>query len=92
MSLISRALEIGSGWFNLLTKNEEIRPIAEARLAICDGCEYKTLIDSKIYEQINKSVVSQDFFETNQYRCGACGCPLAAKIFSLASQCPKNKW
>jgi hypothetical protein len=70
--------EIFEAWkisFNPTKKQEDL---AEKRLVVCMGCEYRT----EIVTGLKWSAL-----------CGACGCPLNKKVFATTfNACPKKKW
>jgi hypothetical protein len=70
-------LEIAQSWYRVGQHTPEQKEIADERLAVCNGCEFKV-----------------DDFTRMFHKCGACGCPIKAKVYSPrgAVACPKNKW
>ena len=70
--------EIFEAWKIAINPNKEQEELAEKRLTICTGCEFK--------KEILKGIKWSAY-------CGACGCPLNKKVFSkMYNACPKNKW
>tara|TARA_R110002051_G_scaffold233122_1_gene294692 strand:+ start:500 stop:757 length:258 start_codon:yes stop_codon:yes gene_type:complete len=47
--------------------------------------------DEKIFEA-RRSICNACPEKTILDRCGACGCPLAAKTRSMETECPKKHW
>ena len=70
--------EIFHAWLTSFNPSKEELVIAQERLDVCMGCEYKK-------ELIKKSKWSA--------YCDKCGCPLNKKIFSNTyNPCPLEKW
>lgn len=70
--------EIFKAWIAASNPTPQQSKLAEARLNICVGCEYK----KEIFNEKHWSAV-----------CGKCGCPLKAKVFSDAiNPCPMGFW
>jgi len=70
--------EIFKAWVSASNPTKQQSDLAEARLNICIGCQYKK-------EIINKKEWSAI--------CGKCGCPLKAKVFSDSiNPCPMGFW
>jgi hypothetical protein len=79
----SKILEIGDGWYSLLTNRN--KKLAKKRAEVCAKCPEKKY--SKYLEVIN-----DEFKEVKGYVCTQCSCPLQAKIRSKNSKCDLNKW
>jgi hypothetical protein len=76
--MIPNYKEIFDAWVTSLNPNEEEKILANKRLDICKGCEFK------------KETIKGYRWSTV---CSACGCPLSKKVFSsLFNPCPKKKW
>lgn len=70
--------EVLSAWISKVHPTEEQKKLAEQRAKVCSSCEL-----AKEMIKDNKSL---------NY-CGACGCILAAKVYSnKEGACPKGKW
>lgn len=80
---MSKIQEIYDGWKNLLVPSEELKPhiekVATTRLNICNTCEFNSKNDRSINIRFDM-------------HCTNCGCTLAAKVRSLTSSCPIEKW
>lgn len=69
---------------NSIFKKEDVEEVAVERLDICKLCEcYDATGDGCEFSG------TQPCCDNNK---GGCGCSLAFKIRSLASNCPLNKW
>lgn len=70
--------EIFNAWKTSFNPTPLQRELAEKRLNVCIGCEFKKdVIKNKEWSSI----------------CGSCGCPLSKKIFtSQTKSCPLSKW
>jgi hypothetical protein len=76
--MIPNYKEIFDAWIISLNPNDEERLLANKRLNVCIGCEFK------------KETIKNHKWSTI---CSACGCPLSKKVFSpLFNPCPKQKW
>lgn len=76
--MIPNYKEIFDSWVTSLNPNETQKKIAQERLDICKGCEYR--------KEMAKGIKWSSL-------CVACGCPLSKKVFSpLFNPCPKQKW
>lgn len=69
--------EIYPGWKNLVFRDPEIEKIALRRIEVCHGCE-----------KLNRAVWHKKYGR----KCGVCGCPVEAKVRSMSSKCPIDKW
>jgi hypothetical protein len=75
--------EITTAWFNTVVHTAEQKKLADKRIEICLSCPYVTEI-----------VEGSKWF----LRCGACGCPLKAKVYTYKTyqneegSCPMGKW
>lgn len=85
-----------NGWYNYLTDNEAIKPLAETRLLICSTCPLNVdnICTSKLKAPVSYSFVYE---KLNEYRLAGemksgCGCPLQKKVMSFDTQCPLNSW
>jgi hypothetical protein len=75
--------EIAVSWYNTLSHTPEQKKIADLRFDICLECPSK-----------------KEIFEGKEWslKCGECGCPLKAKIYTpktyldKGGSCPLNKW
>jgi hypothetical protein len=74
---MSKVGEIAEGWTNLVLKKEITERIAKSRLLICNTCEFH----SKFHKTLRPDA-----------HCTDCGCTLNAKVRSLQTNCPQNKW
>jgi hypothetical protein len=86
--------EIYNGWKNAVLQNTdkvpaELKQISEERLQICQSCP-QLKEQSYIAQYIESWVLPVG--QMNNYYCGACGCPIVQKSFSLESNCPLGKW
>lgn len=71
-------LEIIDAWKASFERNPDKVKLAESRLSVCTGCEFK----KEIIKEKNWSMI-----------CKACGCPIKKKIFSKQlNACPKGYW
>lgn len=84
---MSKLVNIARGWYNYATQSAENRQLAIKRLEICDTCPEKTQLTG-----LGQVLVGAVNKAGSTYRCGACGCPLAPKVFSPAETCPLQKW
>jgi hypothetical protein len=70
--------EIFEAWKISMNPTKKQEELAEKRLGVCIGCEYRTEI-----------VTGLKWSEL----CSACGCPLNKKVFATTfNACPKKKW
>jgi hypothetical protein len=69
--------EILPGWKNLVFHDPAIEKMALERGEICRTCEF-----------MNRGVIHAKYGR----KCSVCGCPIAAKVRSPTSKCPKDKW
>jgi hypothetical protein len=75
--------EISTAWFNKLIHSPQQKKLADDRFDICLECPSK-----------------QEIFKGKEWslKCGECGCPLQAKIYTNYTyqhkngSCPLNKW
>ena len=75
--------EISTAWFNKLIHSPQQKTLADDRFDICLECPSK-----------------QEIFKGKEWslKCGECGCPLQAKIYTNYTykdkngSCPLNKW
>jgi hypothetical protein len=72
--------KIVEGLVNKIIDKDSVRAVADARMKICNSCEF---IDNKG----DKCAVPL----TNPC-CSKCGCSLGIKTYSLSSECPVGKW
>lgn len=86
--------EIASGWWNLLTDNKQMEPIANYRLNICHKCPLNVdnVCDGSKQGKAVKSFVYRGEHRKEGTIYNGCGCPLSAKVNSPTSQCPLGKW
>ena len=81
--------EILDGWGNLVKQkfglvDAQTEEIAKLRLLVCDTC------DLRLGQICNPAKTGLDVL-TNETKSG-CGCVIPAKVLSLDSSCPLNKW
>lgn len=70
--------EVFKAWIVSFNPNDTQKELAEERLNICMGCEYR----KEVLKGVRWSAL-----------CGECGCPISKKIFSKNyNACPKKKW
>lgn len=70
--------DIVSSWKTKINPTEIEVNLAQERINICSGCEFKKLFFSK---------------KEWSSICGKCGCPINTKIFSKEfNSCPEKKW
>jgi hypothetical protein len=75
---MANILEILDAWKSSFERNPDKVELAEQRLLVCNGCEFK----KEIIKGKNWSII-----------CKACGCPIKKKIFSKQfNACPKGYW
>lgn len=78
--------EIVEGWRNLIIPPEHMKEmidqVAEERMTICKGCPHMST---------NAKLVGYNTIRQDEH-CTKCGCPLAAKVRSLSSECPLKYW
>jgi hypothetical protein len=75
--------EIATSWYNKFTHSPSQKKLADSRFDICLECPSK-----------------QEILKGKEWslRCGECGCPLSAKIYTPKTylddggSCPLNKW
>jgi len=75
--------EIVTSWYNVIHHTPEQQELAEKRFNVCLECPSK-----------------KEIFEGKEwsFKCGECGCPLKAKIYTestyliRAGSCPLGKW
>lgn len=72
------------GWKNFIDKSEVTEKVAEGRAAICGQCPLAK--QGKLLTFVNDSLT-----EIQGAYCGACKCPLSAKVRS-SDICPNGKW
>lgn len=84
---MSRLIEAAEGWFNFITSTKGHKEVALSRLAICDKCPHKLELN-----YLAAAVLSVAKPGSSTYKCGKCGCPLSAKVLSMESQCPDDRW
>jgi hypothetical protein len=75
--------EIAGAWYNRFVHTDEMKELADIRLSICYECPSKL-------DGIPGFPM--------RLRCGECGCPLKAKVYTdktyldEGGSCPLNKW
>ena len=70
--------EIFNAWKTSFNPNPEQEDLAQKRLGVCMGCEYR--------KEVLKGVKWSAY-------CGDCGCPLNKKVFSKTfNACTQKKW
>ena len=75
--------EITGAWYNKFVHTDAMKELADNRLAICLECPFKL-----------EGIKGFPF----RLRCGKCGCPLKAKVYTDKTylhedgSCPINKW
>lgn len=75
--------EIFNAWYNVIDHTPEQKELADKRFAVCLECPSR-----------------KEIFEGKQWslKCGECGCPLSAKVYTKMTylnrngSCPLNKW
>lgn len=70
--------EIFSAWVTLANPTKQEEELANDRFSICQKCIYK-----------------KEIFKGKEWslKCGKCGCPIKAKVFSDAiNPCPMGYW
>lgn len=81
---------IKQGWGNFLFPSPEIEELANVRAKICSSCDkavddypFKHFLPEEKRIEIVRGLA-----------CGACGCPLSAKIRQVVESCPHpdKKW
>jgi hypothetical protein len=75
------------GWTNLVLHDEASEELAMRRANICAKCpkaEYSTAVHTLVVDNKTKHIRGM--------KCGACGCPLSAKVRSKRDHCPLAKW
>jgi hypothetical protein len=85
---MNKFLTIIKAWGTAMFHTEEQKKLAETRMTICEACPSLQEVDVK---SVTGSIVN------NYFQCGACGCPIAAKIYTSADapreqKCPQGKW
>lgn len=92
--MISWIKEVISGWWNLLTKNKKMTPLAKKRLAICKRCSLNTngVCDSSKTGKAVRSFIYRGKERRWLDDYNGCNCPINAKVNSPSSQCPLGKW
>jgi hypothetical protein len=85
---MSKFLTIVKAWGTAIFHTEEQKKLAESRMTICEACPSLQEVDVK---SVTGSIVN------NYFQCGACGCPIAAKIYTSPDvpkeqKCPHGKW
>ncbi len=85
---MSKFLTIIKAWGTAMFHTEEQKKLAETRMTICEACPSLQEVDVK---SVTGSIVN------NYFQCGACGCPIAAKIYTSPDvpkeqKCPHGKW
>lgn len=83
-----KLVQIARSWFKFIQGNAYTRVLMSNRLAICDECPHKTLINEA--GQVIMKVLSND--PNSVYQCGKCKCPLMGKTADPANRCPIGKW
>lgn len=75
--------DIVTSWYNVIVHTPEQKELAEKRFDICLQCpSKKEIIEGKEWA----------------LKCGECGCPLSAKVYTKTTylnkdgSCPLNKW
>jgi hypothetical protein len=74
---------------NSIFVKEEVEKIAEQRYAVCQACPRNSKNNDKT-----------DFFDPGKYysslrpdeHCSMCACNIHAKVRSLHTACPENRW
>jgi hypothetical protein len=85
---MSKFLTIIQAWGTAMFHTKEQKQLAENRSKICNSCPSLQEVDVK---SIAGSLVN------NYFQCGACGCPIAAKVYTSPDvpkeqKCPQGKW
>lgn len=77
-NIFEQAVSIAKGFTNLAFETEEIRAIAEPRLAICYSCPFHVELI-----KIGNKIVN---------KCTKCTCVIEAKVTVASEKCEENKW
>jgi len=80
-------LEIASGWYHYINGNQSTRQLMDKRLQICESCPNKVQLSGT-----GQILVQSIHEEGSIYKCGLCGCPLAALTANPSSSCKDNRW
>jgi len=85
---MNKFLTIIQAWGTAMFHTEEQKALADDRMRICESCDMLQEVDVK---SVTGSIVN------NYFQCGACGCPIAAKIYTSPDvpkeqKCPRGKW
>lgn len=86
--VMNKFITIIKAWGTAMFHTEEQKKLAESRMTICEACPSLQEVDVK---SVTGSIVN------NYFQCGACGCPIAAKIYTSPNvpkeqKCPQGKW
>jgi hypothetical protein len=76
--------QIFQGIKNKVFKREHVEEIAEHRMSICRECS--------LYDEKGEGCIISGTQPCCNEKKGGCGCSLAFKTRSLASECPFKKW
>lgn len=83
-----KIFKIIDAWITAFNPTKSELEKAYSRASICNECEHKVELNSTLLKQF----VKHDKI-LNKYKCSACGCPLAKKLFAhFKTSCPLNKW
>lgn len=80
--------EIVRAWLSAVNPSKKEKEIAEYRSKICELCPHKVELNNSLLTNLtsNQALLAK-------YKCNACGCPLAKKIFTInKDSCPLKKW
>lgn len=80
-----KVLSIINGWKHLL--EGENQDLVLERGKICIECPFRTRSQFIVEEVFGNRIE-----EISDYKCGACGCALNAKLRLRSEECPKGKW
>lgn len=78
---------IAQSWYEYATGNQHTKDMMLKRLEICNGCPHKKQLNA-----LGVLIVSSINQEGNLFKCGLCGCPLAAKVSHPSNICEAGKW
>lgn len=73
---------------NSIFVSEEVEKVAKGRMEICESCPMNSANSSKEFFKPGK------YFSTKRpdVHCTVCACNLHAKVRSLHTKCPTEKW
>lgn len=80
-------LDIATGWYNYINGNIGTKQLMDQRLRICETCPNKIQLN-----QAGQLLITTINEEGSIYKCGLCGCPLAALTANPSSACKDKRW